>query len=84
MPTLNVLPGALMGYSLLGSQDSVLNVSGGDIGFREHSCCSVVDVIDDARLNLSGGTLHGWVNLKHDAVANVSGGSISGARLKSR
>jgi len=37
--TLNVLPGAVMGYSIVTSEDSVLDISGGDIGFRQHVCC---------------------------------------------
>ncbi len=76
--TLNVLPGAAMGYFLVTSEDSVLDVSGGDIGLLESPSTSVLNVGGQTAFTMTGGTVHGRSYLSQQATAAVSGGTLDG------
>ena len=75
--TLNVLPGAEIGYGIVTSEDSQLTISGGDIGFREHSSSSVLNVRGQTGFLMTGGVIHGWSFIEQQARAGISGGTLT-------
>ena len=76
--TLNVLPGAEIGIYISASGDSRLNISGGDIGFRRGSCCSVLGLIGQTEFVMTGGVIHGWSHIAQQVTAEISGGTLTG------
>jgi hypothetical protein len=76
--TLNVLPGAEIGHPIVTSGDSQLNISGGDIGFRESSCCAVLNLNGQTEFMMTDGVIHGWSYIGHQVTAEISGGTLIG------
>jgi hypothetical protein len=76
--TLNVLPGAEIGDYISASENSRLNISGGDVGFRMHSCCSVLSLRGQTEFIMTGGVIHGWSHIAQQVTAKISGGTLTG------
>jgi hypothetical protein len=76
--TLNVLPGAEIGYAVTTSENSKLNISGGDIGFRGDSSSNVVGTGGQTEFLMTGGVIHGWSIFWQQTRAEISGGTLTG------
>ncbi len=69
-PTVNLISGSSVHYSLDAYNNSTINISGGDVG-------GALGTADNSVINVSGGNVAGGAFTQNTSTINISGGNIS-------